>query len=76
MGQPGPDRKVTTDEVLAIFEELEDSCKPLTARDIAAELDCSPTTAGKRLSELAENEELRTRQVGSGSRVWWRPDIE
>jgi len=76
MGRPGPDRAVTTDDVLAVFSALDDCCKPLTARDIAKELDCSPPTANKRLSELVEEGELHTRQVGAGSRVWWQPRFE
>ena len=73
MGRPGPDRKVTVEDVLAVFDNLDDSCTPLTARDIANEVDCSPPTANKRLSELVANGELRSREVGAGSRVWWRP---
>jgi predicted ArsR family transcriptional regulator len=76
MGRPGPSREVTTDDVLAVFDALDDSCKPLTARDIASELDCSPPTANKRLSELVTDGDLQTREVGSGSRVWWRADSE
>jgi hypothetical protein len=72
MGRPGPDRKVTTDEVLAIFRDLDDPCRPLTRKDIAEKLDCSPPTAGKRLTELVEDGKLQTRKVGAKGRVWWR----
>jgi predicted ArsR family transcriptional regulator len=72
MGRPGPDRKVTTDEVLAIFRDLDDPCRPLTRSDIAEKLDCSPPTAGKRLTELVEDGKLQTRKVGAKGRVWWR----
>jgi hypothetical protein len=71
----GPKPKVTTDEVLAVFEENDDSCEPFNAPEIAEMLryDCHRNTARNYLQDLVALGELRTKKVGGGSRVYWRP---
>lgn len=73
MGKPGPDPETTQEEVLHLFRELDDLCTPLTAQDIAEDLDCSRPTALRRLNELHDEEEIKTKKVGARGRVWWLP---
>lgn len=72
MGKPGPDPKVTQDAVLRLFAELDDPCTPLTAQEVADELECSRSTALRRLNELHDEGDLNTKKVGARGRVWWQ----
>lgn len=72
MGKPGPDPEITEEAVFGVFEDLEDPCTPLTASEVADELECSRRTALRRLKELNEKGKLRSKKVGARSRVWWR----
>jgi hypothetical protein len=65
--------RVPVRDVHEVFEQREDLARPLTAGDIMDALDCSRRTAHNKLNELVEEEVLRTRKVGSRSRVWWTP---
>jgi len=56
-----------------VFETREDRARPLTASDIMETVGCSRRTAHNKLNELVERDVLRTRKVGSRSRVWWVP---
>lgn len=56
-----------------VFEERDDQARPLTASDIMEAVDCSRRTAHNKLNELVDRGELKTRKVGSRSRVWWVP---
>lgn len=76
MGKPGPDPEVTRDAVLNLFLELEDACTPLTAQEIADDLDCSRSTALRRLNDLHDEGELKTKKVGARGRVWWRGESD
>lgn len=71
----GPHPKVTLDEVRAIFEENSDACEPFNAPEIAERLtyDVHRNTARNYLEDLVALGELRTKKVGGGSRVYWRP---
>lgn len=60
-------------EVISVFEERDDRARPLTASDIMDAVDCSRRTAHNKLNELVDSGELKTRKVGSRSRVWWVP---
>ena len=59
--------------VLEVFEDREDSARPLTASDIADALGCSRRAAHDKLEELAEEGKIATRKVGARARVWWLP---
>ncbi|MFC6976643.1 ArsR family transcriptional regulator [Halomicroarcula sp. GCM10025709] len=59
--------------VLGVFEEREDRARPLTASDIIDAVGCSRRTAHNKLNDLVDRGELKTRKVGSRSRVWWVP---
>lgn len=60
------------DEVLTVFRNRSDQARPLTASDVAEEIDCSERTAHNKLWELEEREKIATRKAGPG-RVWWVP---
>jgi len=60
-------------DVMDVFEGRTDGARPLTASDIMEAVDCSRRTAHNKLNELVERDVLKTRKVGSRSRVWWVP---
>ncbi len=63
-------------ETLAAFEALAGPGEPLTAPEVASELDCDRRAVYDRLQALVERRELRTKKVGSRARVWWQPTGE
>lgn len=73
MGTPGPAPTTTSEDVLDVFQRLDDPSTPLTASDVAAEVDCSRRTAFGKLETLADDGALRSKKVGARGRVWWRP---
>lgn len=78
---PGPDTQEHTQsesriplrEVHQVFKRREDLARPLTASDVMDAVGCSRRTAHNKLNELVERGVLKTRKVGSRSRVWWVP---
>ncbi len=73
MSTQGRETEFELDDVFAVFKSREDYAEPLTAREIAAELDCSRRTALNKLHELEDQTDLRSKKVGGRSRVWWIP---
>lgn len=73
MGKPGPAPAVRLDAVLEVFDRRSDHAEPLTASEVAAELDCTRRTAHKKLEQLTERGSLASKKPGARSRVWWRP---
>lgn len=73
MAKPGPKPKVRPRDVLAVFDRRDDRGEPLTAPELADALNCSRRTALDRLSDLASDDLLRSKQVGGRSRVYWTP---
>ena len=71
--QGGQSDRVPLEAVLELFEERDDRGRPLTASDIIEAVGCSRRTAHNKLNALVDEGELRTRKVGSRSRVWWVP---
>jgi len=65
--------KIPLRAVHEVFLERDDRARPLTASDIMEAVGCSRRTAHNKLNELVERDVLRTRKVGSRSRVWWVP---
>jgi MarR-like DNA-binding transcriptional regulator SgrR of sgrS sRNA len=59
--------------VTAVFENREDYAEPLTASEVADELECSRRTALNKLHELEDETDLTSKKVGGRSRVWWIP---
>ncbi|WP_416838240.1 GAF domain-containing protein [Haloferax sp. DFSO52] len=73
MGTSGRPPENLLDDVRAVFSDLPRPCTPVTATEIAAELDCTPHTAKQHLEQLTEWGALETKDVDSACRVWWRP---
>jgi len=73
MVEPGREVEYTESDVVGVFEEREDYAEPLTASEVAEELDCSRRTALNRLHDLQESTEVTSKKVGGRSRVWWIP---
>lgn len=73
MTDTGPSRSIPLGEALAAFDRVGDTNEPLTASEVAAELDCARRTAYGKLEALTERGDLRTKKVGARGRVWWRP---
>jgi len=65
--------RVPVRDVHEVFRQREDRARPLTASDIMEAVGCSRRTAHNKLNELVDRDVLRTRKVGSRSRVWWVP---
>ena len=72
MGTPGPSPETTLEAALEVFERQDEPCTPLTATEVAEELDCTRRTAHRKLEELSENGELHSKKTGARSRIWWR----
>ena len=62
--------EITPDDALSVFTDNE----PLTAKEVAEELDVVRRTAYNKLSDLEERGDLRKKKVGSRAVVWWRPE--
>jgi DNA-binding Lrp family transcriptional regulator len=65
--------RVPVRDVYEVFRARDDRARPLTATDIMEAVDCSRRTAHNKLNELVDRGVLKTRKVGSRSRVWWVP---
>lgn len=72
-GQPGPKTRIHLEDVLEVFDERDDLAEPLTSKDVAEELNCSPKTAYRKLDQLVIDEKLRSKKAGSRSKVYWTP---
>ncbi|WP_273837110.1 ArsR family transcriptional regulator [Halococcus sp. PRR34] len=64
---------IPLDAVLSVFEGRDDHARPVTASDVIQTVGCSRRTAHNKLNELVDRGTLKTRKVGSRSRVWWIP---
>ncbi len=73
MSTQGRETEFSLDDVSAVFKAREDYAEPLTAREIADELDCSRRTALNKLHELEAETDLKSKKVGGRSRIWWIP---
>jgi len=73
MVEPGRETQYTESDVIGVFRDREDYAEPLTASEVAAELDCSRRTALNRLHDLQESTDVTSKKVGGRSRVWWIP---
>jgi predicted ArsR family transcriptional regulator len=65
--------RITTDDVLALFDENSDPCEPFTAPEIAEELNCHRNTARNKLEDLVFVGDLETKKVSASGRVYWLP---
>jgi predicted ArsR family transcriptional regulator len=76
MAKPGPAPTVTPEDVLDVFAARDDPTEPLTAPEVADELDCSRRLALDKLTGLDERGDVRSKKVGGRSRVWWVPPAD
>jgi len=60
-------------ETLRVFTDSAAPAAPRTTPEVAAELDCGRRATYERLQSLADRGQLRTKKVGAGGRIWWRP---
>ncbi len=69
----GPGRKPTVgdEEILEIFREQSDPV--LTATEVSEHLPLGRRGTLKRLRDLEDRRILQSKEVGSGSRIWWFP---
>ena len=61
------------DDILAVFDGLDDPTEPLATSEVADAVGCARRTAYKKLSTLAEDGPLETKTIGAQARAWWRP---
>jgi PAS domain S-box-containing protein len=66
--------RITPGEVLTACESAGIKREPVTASEVAEELECSRRTALNKLDELAERGDLHSKKVGARSRVWWQSE--
>jgi PAS domain S-box-containing protein len=71
MGTPGITRTAT----LAALDAIGGHAEPVTADELAAELDCDRVTAAHKLAELVERGDIESKRVGD-VRVWWTSERE
>lgn len=64
---------VTVDDVLDVMRTSSDPF--VTNRDVADALGCSTETARRKLTALAEADEIERREVGANAVVWWIPQL-
>ncbi|SFS55979.1 hypothetical protein SAMN04488556_1564 [Halostagnicola kamekurae] len=64
--------RITTDDVLQIFLDVDDRCEPFGAPEISDLLSCHRNTARNKLEDLTFMGDLESKQIASG-KVYWRP---
>ncbi len=65
--------QITAEQALKAVDEIGQEGEPFSAREFATELGCDTDIVVTTLEELVEQGDLRTKRIGSGSQVWWRP---
>jgi hypothetical protein len=65
---------IDPETVMDVFDDREDTARPVTATDVVDELGIARRTAHNKLNALVERGTLDTRKVGARGRVWWIPD--
>ncbi|MEF8937480.1 HTH domain-containing protein [Halobacteriaceae archaeon SHR40] len=73
MSKQGRDTEFELEDVTAVFEKRDDYAEPLTATEVAEQLDCSRRTALDKLHQLQDETDITSKKVGGRSRVWWIP---
>ncbi|MFC7213415.1 PAS domain-containing protein [Saliphagus sp. GCM10025334] len=72
MESPGSAPNCTRADVQRVFSRLEDPSMPISAAEVADELECTLESARRTLSELVERGTLRSKRIDESTRVWWR----
>jgi predicted ArsR family transcriptional regulator len=68
---PGPDPRVSDEEILSVFSQSPDPV--LTATEVAEKLPLTRRGIYDRLTALEEQGELESKKVGGRTTVWWFP---
>jgi PAS domain S-box-containing protein len=76
MGSSGSTRDVTVSELREFFSRPDRLDTPVFTEEVATALECAPETARRRLEELAERGEIRTKRGGDSTDVWWKPEAD
>lgn len=71
---PGRPRKVSDEDILAVFKEAEDPV--LSTAEVSKELPIQRSATYKRLSALREAGALNGKEIGGRNTVWWIPEPE
>ena len=73
MSDPGRKPATTAEDVLDVFDARDDRAEPLTAPELAEDLNCSRRTALNKLHDLEDDGRVSSKKVGGRSKVWWVP---
>jgi Fic family protein len=71
--KPGPKPRITLERIIEVFDGRTDRAEPLSSTEVAAALNCSRRTAGRKLDALVETGTLASKKPGGRSRVYWVP---
>lgn len=74
MSKRGPDPEYTTEDALAVFNNRQEACEPLSTQEVADELGCSGSMAYELLTELTEENKIASKKIGARARAWWIPE--
>ena len=72
MAEPGRKRRVSNDELIAVFRDADDPV--LTSREVSESVSIGHSGVKKRLDALHDDERLHKKKVGGRATVWWVPD--
>jgi hypothetical protein len=61
------------EDILRVFERLDDPSEPLATSEVAEMVGCARRTAYDKLDSLTEAGHIKTKKIGAQGRVWWRP---
>lgn len=67
--KPGPKPSVTDDEILAVFRETSDPV--LSTAEVTEKVSLKRRSVYDRLTRLAEEGQLESKQIGGRNTVWW-----
>jgi biotin operon repressor len=67
--KPGPERTVTDDELLALFQKTSDPV--LSTAEVANQVSLSRRSVYNRLVALREQGRIESKNIGGRNTVWW-----
>ena len=72
--KPGPDPRVTDEEILSLFRESQDPV--LSTAEVAEQVPLKRRATYNRLRSLADEGRLENKQIGGRNTVWWLAESE
>jgi len=72
--KPGPDPRVTDEEILSLFRESQDPV--LSTAEVAEQVPLKRRATYNRLRSLADEGRLESKQIGGRNTVWWLAESE